>query len=446
MKNPSIKEKTLAFCRAQNLLPPGCRVLCALSGGADSMALLSLLEELAGELALRVTAAHYNHRLRGEESLRDAAFAADWCKSRGIPLRLGEGDVAGEARRRRQGVEETARAMRYAFLEETANILGADYIATAHNADDNAETVLLHLLRGSGLDGLCGIPPRRGRLIRPLLAVTREEIEAYLQARGIPHVEDASNADPRFARNRLRREVLPVLRDLNPAFVPRLTANLEHLRAHRDYLDAQAQALIRDAQPRQGGLALPAGVLAQAPRTLALRGVKLLLARMGRHQVSAVHLEAVLRLAESQDPSAWIPLPQGLEARREYELLVLSPACAPPPAPLVLEGCGRWDWGDWILTIAAQGEGWRFGDLAFPLTLRSRTPGDRLSLPGRGSKSLKKWLIGEKIPQKQRDILPVLADARGILAVGGLGPNAPRLDPQGPWRLRLEHRKEERKT
>ena len=195
-----------AFADKYDMLPgEGGSVLCALSGGADSMALLTVLERLAKERGFTLYAAHFNHQLRGEESQRDEDFVTDWCQKRGIQLEVGRGDVAKQAEEEGKGVEETARAMRYGFLTEAARTLEADKIATAHNADDNAETLLLHLVRGTGLDGLTGIPPVRGILIRPLLATPRQQIEAWLTQEGIPHVEDSSNQTDAYARNRLRR-------------------------------------------------------------------------------------------------------------------------------------------------------------------------------------------------------------------------------------------------
>ena len=217
MKNPiDLAAQAAAFADKYNMLPQGSTVLCALSGGADSMALLSVLEALAKPRSLTLHAAHFNHQLRGEESQRDEDFVVQWCQKRGIPLVVGRGDVAQEAQEQGKGVEETARAMRYGFLTATAQELGADKIATAHNADDNAETLLLHLARGTGLDGLTGIPPVRGILIRPLLATPRIDIAVYLAQEEIPHVEDSSNQDTVYARNRLRQEVMP------PGSEPRL--------------------------------------------------------------------------------------------------------------------------------------------------------------------------------------------------------------------------------
>ena len=170
------------------------KVLCAVSGGADSVYLLHRCLEGAAGHGYAVCAAHYDHGLRVEESGRDSRFVADMCRELGVECLTGRGDVRSYARERRLGTEEAARELRYAFLQEAAGKMGAQLIATAHNAGDNAETMLLALARGAGLRGLGGIPPRRGNIVRPMLAVTRAEVEEYLAARGIAHVEDSTNA------------------------------------------------------------------------------------------------------------------------------------------------------------------------------------------------------------------------------------------------------------
>ena len=257
MKNPiDLAAEAAAFADQYQMLPQGSTVLCAVSGGKDSMALLSVLQTLAPERNLMIHAAHFNHQLRGEESQRDEDFVSKWCADHNIPLTIGSGDVAQAAQEQGKGIEETARAMRYGFLTETAQEVGAEKIATAHNADDNAETVLLHLVRGSGLDGLTGIPPVRGILIRPLLGVPRIDIEVYLAQENIPHVEDSSNQDTKFARNRIRQAILPVMKDLNPAFVSTLSANLVHLREDRELLYDMAESVTCDALVEDGKVSL----------------------------------------------------------------------------------------------------------------------------------------------------------------------------------------------
>ena len=196
-----IREKFLALAGQYAMLPAGCRVLCACSGGADSTALLHLLCSMP---RVTVVCAHFNHRLRGAESDRDEAFVRSMCERLGVDCVCGGEDVAAAAAARGAGIEETARALRYAFLEETAVKCGCDRIATAHHAEDNAETVLMNLVRGSGLRGLCGIPPVRDGVIRPLLNATRKEILEYLAENGLSYVDDSTNELDDCARNRIR--------------------------------------------------------------------------------------------------------------------------------------------------------------------------------------------------------------------------------------------------
>ncbi len=198
-----------------DLIPPGAGVLCALSGGADSMYLLCRLLEGREKYGWTVYAAHFNHGLR-PAAQRDEDFVRDWCKRQGVPLAAGRADVPAFVRREGLSVEEGARILRYRFLAETAEAEGLALTATGHHAGDNAETVLMNLIRGCGLNGLTGIPERRGDIVRPMLNVTRREIGDYLKEHGVPHVEDESNADPAFTRNRVRLRLLPLLEELNP--------------------------------------------------------------------------------------------------------------------------------------------------------------------------------------------------------------------------------------
>ena len=409
-------------------------------------------EKLAQERDLHLHAAHFNHQLRGEESQRDETFVTEWCQQRNIPLIIGQGDVAQEAKAQGKGVEETARAMRYGFLTQAAQDLGADKLATAHHADDNAETVLLHLVRGAGLDGLTGIPPVRGILIRPLLAIPQSDIAAYLEQEGIPHVEDSSNFDLTYARNRLRQEVVPVLQELNPAFISTLTANLDHLREDRDLLEGMAQRAIQEARVTEGRVSIPASTLAALDHPIAVRAVKLLLAKVEYYQISSVHLDQILALAASTSPSASHNLPGDLFVWREYDRLVMSPAANMPAAfsLRLITGPGTFPLDNgWTITVEEtlcpdppeQGEyAWHIAQstVTYPLILRPRQVGDQLRLPGRRTKTLKKWYIDEKIPRQNREMLPVLADEAGLLGAAGLGPNYPRLAQPGQPALYIQ--------
>ena len=260
-----------AFADRYGMLPPGSTVICALSGGADSVCLLHWLLSLAAERQLRVCAAHFDHRLRGAESERDAAFAARLCESRGVTLFSGSGDASAWAAERGLGTEEAARELRYAFFEKTAAELPGSRVATAHNADDNAETLLMRLGRGSGLRGLGGIPPVRGIYIRPLLQTERSTILRYLRENELEWVEDSTNGEDAYTRNRLRHRVLPLLREEYPGFVRSVSACAERLREDEAYLSAQAAALLPPEAGEEGALSFSAAALAAAPRPLALR-------------------------------------------------------------------------------------------------------------------------------------------------------------------------------
>lgn len=445
-------ENAQALTTEYGMLPDGGLVLCAVSGGADSMCLLHWLTRRPG---IRVRAAHFDHRLRGAESDGDAAFVRDWCEKNGVPLTLGAGDVRDRAAAEGRGIEETARDLRYAFLRETARDLGADRVATAHTADDNAETVLLRFARGTGVQGLAGIPPRRGDLVRPLLTTTRAEVEAYLRENAVPHREDGSNADEAYARNRIRARVVPVLRELNPRFAETAAAALRGVRAENDFLTAQAGQLLPHVRWAGDDLIVEAGRLADLPQALAPRAVRLLLERLGdgRANVSAAHLNAVAELARGDDPSACLCLPDGLLVQRVYgDLLFTLEGEVPPPleaTPLNFDGVTAPAHSRYVCTCVparcpddSEPGRWYFrrDALGADAALRPRARGDELTLPGRDRKSVKKLLIDAKVPRRIREQIPVLADGDGAAALAGFGPERSRLAAPGEdaWRVSFE--------
>lgn len=246
-------ERILSFSAQEGLLCRDGLTLCALSGGPDSVALLHFLK---GQ-GFPVAAAHFDHHLR-PTSGRDAAFAAELCRSWGVPFYLGGADVAAMA----GNTEDNARRCRYAFLEETAQRIGAARIATAHNANDNLETVLLHLTRGCGLQGLCGIRPRLGRVVRPMLQTPRSAIEAYLRENGLTYVTDETNADDRYARNRIRHQVVPVLESLNAKAVEAAARMTAYLRSDLERLGPREETVKAKPLPplEHQGIAAPAVV------------------------------------------------------------------------------------------------------------------------------------------------------------------------------------------
>ncbi len=456
MKNhwPEMLQEVPALAKQYDMLPAGETVLCAVSGGADSMCLLHLLCSLGKTGGFLVSAAHYNHHLRGAESGRDAAFVRDWCQRREIPFYYGEGDVSAAAKSAGEGIEETARRLRYAFLEDTASQLGATRIATAHNADDNGETLLLHLVRGSGLQGLAGIHPRRGRVVRPLLTTSRTEIEAYLKEHHIPHVEDATNQDTAYSRNFLRHEVMPLLKQLNPKLAEALSSTAQSLREDQAFLQTLTGQALSEARQTGDGVSYPAESLAKLPEPLAFRAVQGLAELAGGSAVlSRVHRETVLELVRGKHPSKQADLPGGLTVRRVYGQLLLTLEPSPPALPeRILTLPGRLDLPEAGLAVLAEealedraGRPDVFylsrAKVGETLIVRARRTGDTLALPGRkGTKSLKKWFIEEKVPRHLREGRPVLAVGEQIAAVAGLG--ADRAFAAGPgepaWRISFQ--------
>ncbi len=209
-------RKVIALQREENLIPPGSKVLVALSGGIDSVTLTHALLELKGFLKLSgIALAHFNHMLRRESEIEER-FSKELAKELGLEIHVGREDVGRVARRERENLEETARKLRYSFLRRVKEEGGFDLIATAHHLNDLVETALIWLVRGAGLEGLIGFEPREGDVVRPLYMATREEIRSYAEAKGLRWIEDTSNTDERFFRNRLRRRVIPVLKEVNP--------------------------------------------------------------------------------------------------------------------------------------------------------------------------------------------------------------------------------------
>ncbi len=428
-----VREAVLRSLREQNMLAGAERVICALSGGADSVCLADVLLSLAPELGFVLEFAHFNHLLRGRESMRDEAFVREWCRERGGKLYLGSGDAAAWAREHRLSPEEGAREVRYAFLEGLCD--EKTRIATAHQADDQAETLLLNLLRGTGLRGLGGIPPVRGRIIRPLLDVSRAEILAYLTERGLSYVEDSTNLLPDARRNQLRLSVLPLLRELNPSFSAACSRTARMLRSDEEILSSMARGSWKEIN---GEAVFSASVLLRSPLPLASRALRQAAVGFGV-RLEEKHTVALLALAAADSPSARLSLPGGLLARRRYDALCIGKGSAPssgfPESELVYNAWTQvfgqsWSlfWGDPEQAAKINGKFIPFffkkERICGNMHVRPRKSGDRLRLPGRPEKSLKKWMIELKIPAEERGGIPVIADDRGVVAVPGIGADA----------------------
>lgn len=430
-----------------DLIPPGTGVLCALSGGADSMYLLCRLLEGREKYGWTVQAAHLNHGLR-PTAQRDEDFVRDWCRRQKVPLSVGRADAAAFAAREGLSIEEGARTLRYAFLEGAAEREGLALIATGHHAGDNAETVLMNLIRGCGLHGLTGIPERRGNLVRPMLDVTRREIEAYLEEHGVPHVEDETNADPAYTRNRVRLELLPLLEELNPRAAEHICAAAARLREDEEELSRQGSRISGKGLEVPGGLAVNVDDLRQAPRPIALRACGQLLEQAGLGG-EAVHREGMLALALGEDPSAALDVPGG-RVQRQYGLLALSPLPQPEPPEAAALAEGELRWGEWRIACApARCPGKAYvGPGEFYLrpgtyTVRPRREGDVITLGKRPPKTVKKLMIEGRVPACRRGLVPVLDASGRAAALGGFGPGREFLAQPGEPALHIILRAEE---
>ncbi len=427
------------------LLSPGDKVLVAISGGPDSLSLLHLLWTQQEARQIRsVEAAHLDHGLRGAESAAEAQWVLDWCAERGIACHVGKADTAAQASAHKQSVQEAARAVRYAFLERTAAAVGADKIATGHTRDDQAETVLASILRGTGLDGLRGIPQRRGLFIRPLLDTARSEIEAYCTEHSLFPRQDISNFSPdHYTRNRIRLELLPLLRRGYNLRVDDALVRLSAIAAQdSDFLATQAQAALADVA-REGDALEGDAFHVQLDRAALtvlhpalLRGVlrqAISRVRGSGTGVSYSHLESVCRavVAPASETSTFtLPNPPCRVSVEEARVILALPAgnVPAPPAPVFLPVPGEVFFGaaggrvravwqaeagavpvdaDAVDRASLAVRAWRFGDKIDPLGMDGR------------HKKLSDIFTDAKVPRSERPCVPIVADCWGIVWVPG---------------------------
>ena len=430
----------------------GQHLLCAVSGGLDSMCLLHVVSRWAAENGRTVTAAHFNHQLR-ENASQDEAFVRNWCAEHGIPFVSGCGDVRAAAEREGLSIEEAARNLRYAFLRETAEQLGCKAILTAHHADDNAETVLMHLVRGTGIKGLCGIPPVQGNILRPFLQIPRETLERYGAEHGIPHVEDETNLDADAAtRNRIRLQIMPLLKEINPRAAEHMGTTARQLRTIDRSLDEDALRRTARMEVQDGRVTLSWETLNEAPWSVRPRMLLRMfdLLGVGRKDIGSVHLDAILDMdRHSSGGESRLSLPHGVTARYSRGWLVLETRPQPLTEVELLPGKPL-RWGDYTLTWLDHCEGEGIALRPRRQTERPRItvgpcpPGERLTLPGsNGSRSVKRLCIDRKISLAERDRLPAIYADGTLAAVWHLGVHLEFL-PEGEELRFIQIVKEER--
>jgi tRNA(Ile)-lysidine synthase len=418
-----------------DMLRAGDRVLIAVSGGPDSVALLGTMVALSAEYDIELCVAHLNHQLRGAESLRDQQCAEMAAQRLGFPCVIGTTNgLRGAA-----NLEGRAREQRYAFLENTAQARKCTKIATGHTRDDQAETVLMRLLRGTGCDGLVGIHAvRDGHVIRPLIECSRQQVLGFLQAVGLPFCLDSSNEDRSRVRNRVRHEVIPLLQSISPDVTRKLASTAAIVAGEVRLLDEHVEAIVAPLRSTDGSLAL--STLSQAPPELRPRVVRRWLhhQRGNLHGVNADHIRAIVRLARGRRPNARVRLPGRQLVVREYGQLRFH---AVEPSPV----CERDQWltpdsivespSGWQLTaelLALDGRNFpRPADLwslvadadviRLPLLVRTPRPGDRMRPIGLGGqRKLQDIFVDRKLPLDARRSQPVVESDGTILWVPGV--------------------------
>jgi tRNA(Ile)-lysidine synthase len=451
MTEGALLSRVRETIRRYRMLSPGDTVVVGVSGGPDSVALLHLLAALREELGLSLHVAHFNHRLR-PEAAEDAAFVAALSRDLAVPYHEGAGETRAHADRLGLSVEDAARRLRYEFLAEVARATSAQAAAVGHTRDDQAETVLMRLLRGGGPRGLAGIPPVRpldgARLVRPLIETPRAEVEAYLGARGLPFREDPTNRDPAILRNRIRLVLLPALEGYNPDVRQRLARLADLLRDEAEALDELAAPRLAEVlTERPDAVRISPDLLARLPAALQRRALREAVARAGgnRDAISFVHLEGARRLALDGRPGTVLELPGGVRVRRlsgAVDVAVEGRRApeAPPEYRLDLPGSlVAPEFGVHLVATeagaAAPEEGARArqaaageiivdGVRAGPaLVLRGPRPGDRFAPSGMGgrTKKLSDYLSEAKVPRHRRPFVPVLATSGGeILWIVGM--------------------------
>ncbi|MGH9430243.1 MAG: tRNA lysidine(34) synthetase TilS [Terriglobia bacterium] len=429
----------------------GERVGVAVSGGPDSVLLLDFMVRFAAEAGLRASVVHFNHRLRGEESTQDESFVSALAASLELEFMRAEADVARVARQSRRNLEATARELRYRFFFSLLRHGRVDKITTAHTANDQAETVLLRLLRGAGSRGLGGIHPvLDGLIIRPFLGVTRGEVEAEIGARRLEFRADSSNLNLRFLRNRIRHELLPRLEtEFNPAIVRHLAQLAGHLRDDEDLLDQQARERARPWRTREGQEEkIPLQALREMPRALQVRVLRQMAASaLGEPPaLSAIQVESVLRFVVTGLSGKRLLLTGGLEVRRDFDWLTfrqVAPGVDAVPYGYPVPVPGE-------VAVSALGVKFRFEvaenpktkgkDAAYNrntgpirldmariqggLVLRNWRDGDRFQPVGRRrSCKLKELFQERKIPASRRRLWPVLENGSEIVWVRNFPPS-----------------------
>ena len=439
------EQKVKVYVERFHMIEPKDTIVLGISGGADSVCLLKILARWKEAWGISLRAVHVHHQLRGEEADADERFVRELCENEGIPCRVFHEDVQGMAQREKIGLEEAGRIARYRCFATVCEDVGGGKIALAHHQDDLAETMLHHLVRGTGMAGLCSLKPVSGNRIRPLLCLEKEEILVYLEAAGQPWRTDSSNLEDDYTRNRIRHHVLEELKtEVNPRAVRHMAQLSEELEETRAVLAQMAAEKRRQYVRKSEKGMLFAEELKKEPDLIGRQIVHDLLKEISGKQkdFTRIHIEAVQELW-NRKVGARRDLPYGMQAIRTYDGIYLerkaekcetrdSEKNAGIQINVHSEGTESFQIGELILTVSRTARD--FGEIPDKkytkwfdydrikqtLVIRHRQPGDRICLfDGGGSKKLKDYLIDRKIPAQKRDQLWLLADGSDILWIIG---------------------------
>jgi len=412
------------------MINPKDRIVVGVSGGPDSVCLLDILNELRNELGIELIVAHFNHGLRPEEDGEETRFVESMALSLNLPF---ETKKAGPYMQETGSLEEKARHARYCFFDEVNDKFSARKIATGHTLNDQAETVLMRLLRGSGTSGLAGIPPvRGGRIIRPLINLTRDEVLSYVELRGLKFITDSSNRETHFLRNSIRLEVLPQLMEIQPRVIELLGQTAEIMKRDDEWMEAEAAAWMEKAAEisEDFRVQIPLSGFNQLPEALQFRIVRhaLMISSGTLRRISLRHVEDVISLVTGEKPQAQIHLPNGLVVERTYDILIFYVGVkeASSEYSYSLDGPGTFRLETQGYTVSVREiEKKEFSDIptspwtaflngdrmTYPLEIRNFRPGDRFIPFGMsGHKKLKDLFIERKIPLEDRIRMPILTN------------------------------------
>lgn len=429
-----MQKKVEQFIERWNMISEGDKIVTGVSGGADSVCLLVLLDELCKQRNAGLYVVHVNHGIRGEAAGHDEEYVRSLCKEREIPLELVRANIPQIAKERKLSEEEAGRMIRREAFERVMEREQANKIALAHHADDNAETFFWNLARGSKLKGLGGIYPVNGVYIRPLLCVGRREIEGFLEKRGIEYCIDATNLDDTYTRNRIRNHVIPYFQEqINSRTVEHINGTMTYLREVQSYLEMQEQAAFEQmTRPARGGVLMDKTVYEQIPELIRGMAVYHVLAEVSgqNKDLEEIHVKQTEALVKQQTGRK-IDLPYGMVAERVYEGVVIrkkqtTMAEEEEPAEtfsVKLEDGKRWKMGKWDICCRVFENTEDIGPvpkktftkwfdydiIGESVELRLRRPGDRITINRfGGSKTLKRYFVDEKIPQEERKKIPLL--------------------------------------